>query len=216
MKYNPDVHRRRSIRLRGYDYSQPGSYFVTIVTHDRQCLFGDVIDGEMRLSDAGIMIAQAWEWLATRHSHVELDSYIVMPNHLHGIIVITADTRRGDSRIAPVTKPKSLGRLVGAFKTVSAKRFNLAERAPGQPLWQRNYYERIIRDEAELGAAREYIVNNPLKRELDRENPAMINGASVRSEAQHDHHPRSRRRTSRSRLAPRPRPAGGVWVGHRT
>ena len=155
MKYNPDVHRRRSIRLRGYDYSQPGAYFVTIVTHDRQCLFGDVIDGEMRLNDAGIMIAQAWEWLATRHSHVELDSYIVMPNHLHGIIVITADTRRGDSRIAPVTKPKSLGRLVGAFKTVSAKRFNLAERAPGQPLWQRNYYERIIRDEAELGAARE-------------------------------------------------------------
>ena len=97
---NQTIHHRRSIRLKGYDYTQDGAYYVTIVTHGRRILFGDIVDCEMQLNDTGQLIANAWEWLAARHSYVELDSYVVMPNHLHGIIVIKSDTRRGGSRTA--------------------------------------------------------------------------------------------------------------------
>ena len=107
-QYDPDVHRRRSIRLPGYDYSRPGAYFVTIVAQDRLCLFGEVVDGEMRLNEAGGMVVEAWEWLATRHPYVELDSYVVMPNHLHGIIVLTDEGGRGGSRTA-LTRSRSGG-----------------------------------------------------------------------------------------------------------
>ena len=191
MNYNPDLHHRRSIRLREYDYTrsglpapgsarQAGAYDVTIVTRDRKALFGDVIDGEMRLNDTGRLIVDAWEWLGKRHRYVELDSYVVMPNHLHGIIVIT-DDGKGDSRTSP-TPRKPLGRLIGAFKTVSTKQVNLALDTPGQPLWQRNDYEHVIRGEDELDRAREYIVNNPLRWALDRENPAVANRDGSRVE----------------------------------
>ena len=171
-RYDSNLHHRRSIRLKGYDYTRDGAYYVTIVAHKRRILFGDVIDGEMRLNDTGQLIVNAWEWLAMRHSYVELDSYIVMPNHLHGIIVVTADTCRGDSRIAP-TKRKPLGRLVGAFKTVTTKRINLARGTPGQPLWQRNYYEHVIRNDEEWNRVREYIAGNPTQWEIDPENPNL-------------------------------------------
>ena len=168
-RYNPDIHHRKSIRLKGYDYSQAGAYYVTIATHERRVLFGDVVDGEMRLNESGQLVVDVWEWLAARHSYVELDSYVVMPNHLHGIIVID-DPRRGDSRIAP-TRHKPLGRLVGMFKTVTTKQVNLAQGTPGQRLWQRNYYERVIRNDEEWNRVREYIAANPTQWEIDVENP---------------------------------------------
>lgn len=100
MKYDPARHHRRSIRLKGYDYTQMGAYFVTICAQNRECLFGDVVDGEMRLNDAEGIVAESWQWLATQHDYVELDAWIIMPNHLHGIIVIT-DNGGGGSRTAP-------------------------------------------------------------------------------------------------------------------
>ena len=164
-----DIRHRRSIRLRGYDYSRPGAYYVTVVTHGRRTLFGDVVDGEMRLNDAGRLIVEGWEWLASRHRYVELDAYVVMPNHLHGVIVIAGE---GGSRTAPTEKRKPLGRLVGAFKTVTTKRVNLARDTPGRMLWQRNYYEHVIRSDEEWNRVREYIINNPMRWEIDAENPA--------------------------------------------
>ena len=185
-RYNPDLHHRRSIRLRGYDYTRDEAYYVTLVTHERRTLFGDIIDGEMRLNDTGQLIMDTWEWLATRHPYVELDSYIVMPNHLHGIIVITDHGR--DGSLTSPTPRKPLGRLVGAFKTVTTKQVNLAEGMPGQLLWQRNYYEHVIRNDEEWDRVREYIASNPMRWEMDKENPnATLN-----------HHPRR----GRSRTAP--------------
>src|SRR5450759_5115814 len=121
MPYDPKIHHRRSIRLRGYDYSQPGKYSVTVCVHDKENLFGQIVEGEMHRNELGEYVALCWEWLPRHHSYVDLDEWIVMPNHLHGIIVIT--DRGGASRSAP-TKRKTLGRLVGAFKTVSTDRFN--------------------------------------------------------------------------------------------
>ena len=124
----------------------------------------------MLLNPTGQWIADGWEWLAQQYPYVALDEYVVMPNHLHGVIVIADQPRRGGSRTAP-TRRKPLGRLIGAFKTVTTKRTNLSEGTPGQMLWQRNYYERVIRSADEMDRVRQYIVENPLSWETDRENP---------------------------------------------
>ena len=134
---------------------------MTICTQNRECLFGEITDGKMVLNDDGRMVADSWEWLAEQYDHVSLDDCVVMPNHLHGIIVII-DGFRGGSRTAPTGKRKSLGRLIGAFKTVSTKQINQIRKTPGAKLWQRNYYEHIIRDKNDLNRIRKYIVNNPL------------------------------------------------------
>ncbi len=174
MRYDPEKHHRRSIRLKGYDYSQAGAYFITIVTQGRVCMFGDVVDGAMCLNDTGRIVAEVWQWLATQYDYVMLDAWVVMPNHLHGIMVITdpdgdADQGRGGSRTAP-TRRKSVGRLVGAFKTVSTKRINERHGTPGAVVWQRNYYEHIIRGAASLARIRRYIATNPSRWSMDREN----------------------------------------------
>ena len=171
--YDPRVHRRRSVRLQGYDYSQAGAYFVTVVVRDRSCLFGTVVDGAIELNGVGHLVRDSWEWLAARHPYVMLDEYVVMPNHLHGIITID-DQGRGGSRTAPISMPrKPLGRIIGAFKTVSTKRINLHRRTPSKPIWQRNYFEHIVRNDKELTDIREYIVNNPIQWELDKYNPEI-------------------------------------------
>ena len=171
-QYNPDIHRRRSIRLKGYDYTQSGAYFVTVVTQNRITLFGEITDGKMLLNGTGQSVADAWEWLADQYPYVTLDEYVVMPNHLHGIIVVSNDDQ-GGSRTAP-TRRKSLGRLVAAFKTVSTKQFNLAHGTPGQMLWQRNFYEHVIRNDEEMERVREYIAFNPMHWETDVENPSVF------------------------------------------
>ena len=173
--FDPELHRRRSIRLPLYDYAGYGAYFVTIVTREREMLFGGFVDGEMRLSATGRLVLDEWRRLTARYPYVELDAHVIMPNHLHGIIVISdrqpTDSEAGDPGTASAPR-KPLGRLVGAFKTVTTKQVNLALGTPGQQLWQRNYYERVIRGERELAIVREYIVNNPMQWELDEENPA--------------------------------------------
>ena len=114
-KYNQDIHHRKSIRLRGYDYTGEGAYYITVVTHGRFWLFGDIVDGDMRLNNAGQIIVDAWKWLGIQYQYVALDSYVVMPNHLHGVIVI-ADPDTDNSGNWSVHR-KPLGRLVAAFKT---------------------------------------------------------------------------------------------------
>lgn len=169
-------HKRRSIRLKDYDYTQSSAYFITVCTEKRHNILGNVIDSKMYLNKFGQIVADSWIWFHEQYSYVELDEWIIMPNHLHGIIVTTAGLE-GGSRTAPtdVIKYKSLGRLIGAFKTISTKQINEVRSMPGAPIWQRNYYEHIIRNEEDLNECREYIINNPIKWELDSENPKNIN-----------------------------------------
>ena len=176
MNYDPAIHHRRSIRLRGYDYSQPGSYHVTLCTEGKQHLFGQIVEGEMHLNERGECVARCWKWLAQRYPYIDLDEWIVMPNHLHGIIAIT--NRSGGSLTAPTdsraigdgggsrtdpTKRKTLGRLVGAFKTVSTNDVNQLRGVQGELLWQRGFYDHIIRNEDELDKIREYIRTNTVQ-----------------------------------------------------
>jgi REP element-mobilizing transposase RayT len=175
MAFDPEYHHRRSIRLQGYDYRQGGVYFVTICTHNRQCLLGEVSEVEMQLSEAGRIATATWDWLAAQYPYVSLDASIVMPNHLHGIIVVRDDAeegpQEGGSRTAPTKK--SLGRLVAAFKTVSSKAVNALPEPVGPPLWQRNYYEQIVRSTEELHRIRAYIKANPTHWPGDPENPGQ-------------------------------------------
>lgn len=183
MRYNRDLHHRRSIRLKGYDYRSAGAYAVTICVDGRECALGQVVDGEVELSDLGRVAAESWAWLEEQYSYVSLDAWVVMPNHLHGIVVIHDDDGGGSHRVpsssggtVPTrdtgTRRKPLGRLVGAFKTVSTKRINQLRDTPGAHFWQRNYYEKIIRNERQLDALRRYIIDNPQQWTLDSENPA--------------------------------------------
>src|SRR5215210_8089620 len=168
-----EQHHRRSIRMNGYDYTRDGAYLVTICTQDRVRLFGTVVNGYMQMNECGREVANCWMWLAERYLYVHLDQWIVMPDHIHGIVVVadrTGGAGRGGSRTAPTsTKRKTLGRLIGAFKTVSTKCINNVRSTPGAKVWQRNYYEQVVRDGLQLHRVRRYIANNPSRRELDRE-----------------------------------------------
>lgn len=153
MKYDPAIHRRRSIRLQGYDYSQAGVYFITICTERRHCLFGDITDEKINLNAAGEMVCRWYQELEQKFPGIECDEYICMPNHLH-FIVVNAET---DVRC-----------LVQWFKTMSTNEYIRGVKQYAWPpfvgkLWQRNYWEHIIRNEIELTRIREYIRNNPKK-----------------------------------------------------
>lgn len=200
MKYDPQKHHRRSIRLKGYDYSQAGAYYFTIVAQHRACLFGNVVNGEMNLNDAGEMLWAQWEALPERFPHVELDEFIVMPNHGHGILVITDKAFDNPRRGAPLWSPEmgqaqgtaptvptgdnqrhdpTLGNILGAWKSiVTGEYIKGVHHKNWQPferkLLQRDYWEHIIRNERELNAIREYIINNPANWENDDQNPKNI------------------------------------------
>ncbi len=185
--YDPARHHRRSIRLKGYDYTQPGAYFITLVTYERAHLFGAVVNGAMRLNAWGEIVREEWFKTAQIRPYVRLydDEFVVMPNHVHGIIWIVGDddvnvgaTRRVAPTIPNVAPakpcgpaPKSIGAIIGQFKSAVTKRINAWHNTPGAPVWQRNYYEHIIRDERALNAIRHYILENPRRWHLDRHNP---------------------------------------------
>ncbi|KAF0219731.1 MAG: hypothetical protein FD174_1744 [Geobacteraceae bacterium] len=190
MKYNPEIHRRRSIRLKGYDYSIAGAYFVTIRVHvgaglpRPECLFGEIVEESVRLNPAGDIVQAVWEGLPEHYPHVVLDAFVIMPNHVHGIVAIVGagsprpispdnqnqggETQGGET--PPLRKP-TLGQIVGYFKYQTTKQINQMRDNPGVPVWQRNYYERVIRNENELTGIREYIQCNPKRWEEDEENP---------------------------------------------
>jgi len=188
MRYNPDKHHRRSIRLKDYDYSQPGWYFITIVVQKREMLFGHIINHTMVLNDAGKMVQSIWYDIPEFYPGIQIDAFQIMPNHMHGVINIEGtdprvclhnkqpnvpgqfqrrQSRGGQSQGIASTR-LSLGDVVQRYKSLTTKRYIDGVKKQHWPsfngkLWQRNYWERIIRNEAELNHIRKYIIENPLK-----------------------------------------------------
>jgi REP element-mobilizing transposase RayT len=181
MKYNPDIYHRQSIRLKGYDYSQHGYYFVTVCTQGRWCLFGEIEKGRMVLNDAGKMVSRWWDELKNKYANIEIDEYVVMPNHCHGIINIV-DSVGADRCVCPNNIGEHAGsplqgrpiyEMIRWFKTMTTNEYiRNVKQNRWEPfdskLWQRNYYEQIIRDEISLRRVREYIVNNPCQWQRDK------------------------------------------------
>ena len=183
--------RRRSIRLRGYDYAQSGAYFVTLCTHDQRPLFGRIVGGEMELSPYGRIVEDEWARTGELRPYVRLGALAIMPNHVHAIIWIvspdadpreaeenepdagTADSRTGTARRARTErfgKPvaHSLPTIVRAFKAAVTKRINERLGTPGARVWHRSYYEHVVRDESDLARLRTYIAENPGRWAEDR------------------------------------------------
>ena len=181
-KYNPKIHHRRSMRLNDFDYAQDGYYFVTICTKNKIKQFGKVADGEMILNEYGKIVVSEWKNTQNIRKNVQLDEFVVMPNHIHGIVIIDHNDGRGVShtpslkdyntkdqgvyQYAPTIKFKSpsnnLGAIVRGFKSAATNQINQME---SQIIfeWQKNYYERVIRNEDELNKIRKYVFENPTK-----------------------------------------------------
>jgi len=206
MTYNPNNHHRRSIRLHGYDYSQPGIYFITLCTYNRECLFGEILNGEMRLNEFGKIANQCWLEIPNHFPQTQLDEYIIMPDHIHGIIVlndfvgvqnvgakivgakIVGTKNVGAKNFSPLPMPtpeptplpmptreqnitpfrspsKTIGSIIRGFKIGVTKWFR--QNTDIYVVWQRNFYEHIIRNEDELNRIRQYIIDNPKKWKTD-------------------------------------------------
>ncbi len=183
MKYNPKIHHRQSIRLRGYDYSEPGAYFITICTQNRECNLGEIINGKMKLTVRGFIIDEFWLKIPEHFPNVELDEFVVMPNHVHVIIVINDNFNEGrkhqqnheaDRETPPLRKKKTLGQIIAYYKYQTTKIINQIDDTPGMRIWQRNYYDRIIRNQKILDIARQYIFQNPLRWNKDPNNPYKL------------------------------------------
>lgn len=193
------IHNRRSIRLKGYDYTQPGAYFITLCAQDRIHLFGQIRHGEMKLNEFGKIVSGEWERTTQMRPNIRTADFVVMPNHIHGILVIADDDiRRGtlqktdvdgggvmgrgvlqyaptentnpdDMVNAPFKSPsKTIGAIIRGFKSATTKRINQLRNTPRLPVWQRNYYEHIIRNDASYHQITEYIRLNPARWEEDR------------------------------------------------
>lgn len=188
-RFDPKSHHRRSIRLKGYDYLQPGAYYVTIVVWQRECLFGEVVNGKMKLNEHGLVAKQQLEKLPKRFPNIELGAFIIMPNHIHVIVIIingrgTAENLKNPdgepSRRAPTQerfqKPVkgSIPTIIRSYKSAVAYRINLMRGTQGVPVWQRNYYEHVIRNQQELQTKTDYIEANPMLWDEDDENPLNI------------------------------------------
>jgi len=224
LRMNQKKAKRRSIRLTDYDYSLPGAYFTTVCTKNGQCLFGEISNGKMLLNKAGEMLEASWKAIPDRFSFAQLDEFVIMPNHIHGIIILTdrgqksennISNSRGEPRVRPVSvhqnrawpdswhcqkqgeykirpywfRPRgtlagSLGRVMQAFKSIPARAYILGIREQKWTpfrgrLWQRGYYEHVVRNPDELNRIREYIVNNPAGWFFDHENPEVASQSKV-------------------------------------
>jgi putative transposase len=187
-RYDPQIHHRRSIRLKGYDYAQEGAYFITICAYNRECLFGEIDHDDAIPSAFGEVVRDEWVKSSEIRAEIQLGEFVIMPNHFHAIAQIvdgrgdrpvarTGDwpvARTGDWPVArtghaptppvgptPGPKSKSIGALVAGFKSAVTKRINAIRNSPGAPVWQRGYWEHIIRDEADYRRIAEYITQNP-------------------------------------------------------
>jgi len=175
------MHYRRSIRLKEYDYTTAGYYCITICTYDHQCLFGEIKNGKFLSNRMGQIVQTEWKKTPAIRPNILLDEFVIMPNHLHGIIII--DNAVGAHRNVPLppksptieqfgkSTPNSIPTIVKLFKSTVTKQINILRKTPTQPVWQRDYFEHIIRNDKELFNIRQYIINNPLKWELDNEHP---------------------------------------------
>jgi putative transposase len=192
VKYNPEIPQRQSIRLKEYDYSQHGAYFITICAQNRECLFGEIMNGNLKLNQFGIIASDEWTKLSKKFANLEIDEFIIMPNHVHGILILNHTVgaplagalvnignylNRAPARDAPTI----IGNIVGTYKSLVAntclKIFKSNNKSMGK-LWQRNYYEHVIRNEKSLEQIREYIINNPINWQKDELNPAGANDHS--------------------------------------
>ena len=229
MKYDREKHHRRSIRLRGYDYSSVGSYFITICTFQRECIFGTISNGEMQLNQYGKIVHSHWQNLPKYHPRLELDEFVIMPNHIHGILflidnndisldhdnsvgagladnfilenqnsfpkpaptngladnfamnagsicktrpyTISISTKSAPTNILATENNHGIPEIIRGFKTFSARRVNQIRHTSGIPVWQRNYYDHIIRDETSLQKIRHYIQTNPNLWQVDQLHP---------------------------------------------
>ncbi len=198
MKYDPALHHRRSLRLPGYDYREAGAYFLTLVAYRRECLFGEMLDGKVRLSALGEVVAKEWGQTRKIRPEIHLDAFVVMPNHIHGIVVVRGPVgahSRAPRHDSPYRSPRSLGSFVAGFKSAVTRRINQVRGMPGIPVWQRNYYEHVIRYEKELNRIRQYIADNPARWADDPENPRNVGipsagvGAHGRAPACESGHP---------------------------
>ena len=185
MTYNRTKQHRRSLRLKGYDYTQTGAYFVTLYTHNRACLFGAVLDGKVQLNDAGEMVEHWWFELKQKFATVETNEFVIMPNHCHGIVIISDGLVGADLCVGPVPEGAHTGAplrprlstVIQWFKTMTTNHYIRSVKTGAWPrfngrLWQRNYYEHVIRNEGSLNRIRQYILDNPARWQFDRENPA--------------------------------------------
>ncbi len=199
MAYDPEIHHRKSIRLRGYDYSAPGRYFVTICAQEKACLFGGIASGQIELNDYGRIVENVWKELPLHFPLVELDRFVVMPNHFHAIAVIVdprakrvgagfprPDLEQSETGVgagfprpmSPILNPggenpplRALGDVIRWFKYESTKRINELRGMAGRRIWQRNYYEHIILSDKSYRKIREYIADNPKNWVKDKLHP---------------------------------------------
>ena len=188
MKYDPKIHHRRSIRLKGYDYSSPGAYYVTLCSFRKQCIFGRVVNDQMQENECGKIVREQWFESALTRQELELDAFTVMPNHLHGILWIVRPNgvrprliaiespERGRTPFGPTNRiramrPRSLASWASGFKSAVTSRIRKHWKKPNATVWQEDYFEHIIRDEAELLRIRDYILSNAARWKVDRENP---------------------------------------------
>jgi len=173
---------RRSIRIKGYDYAQEGAYFITICTHKNKCTLGRIVGDDIILNDYGRIVLREWNRSSVMRAEIELDAFIIMPNHVHGIVFIhpvgargrapgSAQPDQSGQSLLPGVPKRSLSSLILGFKTSVTTQINRLRVTPGKPFWQRNYYEHIIRNEESLYQCRIYIEQNPLKWAIDNENP---------------------------------------------
>jgi REP element-mobilizing transposase RayT len=163
-------HHRRSIRLQGFDYGQAGGYFVTIAAYQRLDLFGSQTGESVDLNTAGICVADYWQKLSGVFP-VELDTWVLMPNHLHGVLFITEDKRESCRQLFGAPSG-SLSAMIQNFKSVTTRLVNRIHHTPGQPVWQRNFYEHVVRDNRDLENIRRYILENP-ERHFLKENDSF-------------------------------------------
>jgi len=178
MKYDSEKHHRRSIRLEDYDYSNEGAYFVTICVQEKNIYLGRIVKEEIELNRFGAIVDKCWNDLPQHYTHVDLDEFSIMPNHFHGIIVLKEeagiDNVGAGLRPAPTPAPKKchgLSEIVRAFKSFSSRHINKMRQTPGIRFWQRDYFERVVRNEEELYNIRQYIIDNPINWATDKENP---------------------------------------------
>ena len=180
MENKPD-RGRKNIRLKDFDYSTAGYYFVTVVSHKRKNIFGEIIDRELNLNRLGLIVEKTWQEIPMHFPYIVVDSYVVMPNHFHGIVIIN---KVGAQHAEPLRhaelqiKTQPLGVIVRSFKSAVTKRVHDLGLFVGEKIWQRNYYEHIIRDEHDHQQIADYILSNPFNWEYDHENPENIESFS--------------------------------------
>jgi putative transposase len=172
---------RKAIRLKEYDYSLPGGYFITICTFDKQWLFGNIVHEEMQLNACGEIVQEEWKQTPALRPEILLDEYMVMPNHFHGIVIITDEHKHQNKtlvgthgRASLQRTPRSLSSLVAGFKSVVTKRINEMNHTPRMPVWQPRFYEHVIRGEKDLNNIRRYILANPAQWQTDDEYPQPL------------------------------------------